>query len=78
MRLLLASLLLLAGCGSMPHELFGYGSPMRLTTICHVWEPEVCTKAGHAPGCRRTMMFNHPMAERHLSKHKADYLGECQ
>ena len=78
MRLWLVLSLLLMSC-RLPHEIpGGYNVPMRLTTICHVWEPEVCTEAGHEPGCRRTMMFNHPMAERHLSKHKADYLGECQ
>lgn len=67
-----------ASCSKLPHEFFGYGTSMRLTTICHVWKPETCTRFGHEPGCQRTMMFNHPMAERHLDNHDDDYLGECK
>jgi len=65
-------------CGKMPHELFGWKQPEELSTICHVWKPEICTRLHHEPGCRRTMMFNNSMAKSHIKHHKADYWGECQ
>ena len=64
---------IMAAC-SMPHEIFGWKRPENLSTICHVWEPDVCVHED----CQRTMMFNNSMAKRHISKHKFDYWGECQ